>query len=210
MKPLIQSATTSLVFFLISATASADGPGYWPQWRGPSGQGCVTDSKVPLEWSDSKNLLWKCQLPGAGHSTPVIWGDRAFLTCANGNGSKRWVMCVNTASGKIAWQKLAADAILEKIHNTNSHASPSCVTDGERVYAFFGTPGLFCYDLDGKLVWHHRFGIFTSLTGWGIGASPVLFENLVIQNCDNDGTRVRTVSPKDVAPPDLEIGRAHV
>jgi outer membrane protein assembly factor BamB len=89
------------ILFLTASAARAEGPGYWPQWRGPSGQGYVTDTKVPLEWSETKNLLWKIKLPGVGHSTPVIWGERAFLTCCNKDGSKRWVVCVNTASGKI-------------------------------------------------------------------------------------------------------------
>ena len=196
---------TPALALAFSTVLFAEGPGYWPQWRGPSGQGYVTDSKVPLEWSESKNLLWKTELPGAGHSTPVIWGERLFLTCANGNGSKRWVVCVNTGDGKIEWQHLAAEGIVEKTYQTNTHASPSCVTDGEHVYAFFGTPGLFCYTLDGKLVWHHNFGIFTSETGWGIGASPVLYENLVIQNCDNDGPNWLPPgkSPKDAAPESL-------
>ncbi len=199
------SVLTLAASLLAGAPLLADGPGYWPQWRGPSGQGYVTDTKVPLEWSATKNLLWKTNLPGAGHSTPIIWGNRLFLTCANGNGSKRWVVCVDTNSGKIEWQQLASEGLVEKKYQTNSHASPSCVTDGEHIYAFFGTPGLFCYTLDGKPVWRHEFGIFTSETGWGIGASPVLYQNLVIQNCDNDGAKFLPPgkTPKDAAPESL-------
>jgi outer membrane protein assembly factor BamB len=191
--------------FVLAAPALADGPGYWPQWRGPTGQGYATDDKVPLEWSATKNLLWKTKLPGAGHSTPIIWGDRAFLTCANADGSERRVVCVNTKTGEIAWEKLASKGISEKTHATSSHATGSCVTDGTYVYAFFGTPGIYCYDFGGKQIWHHSFGVFTSEANWGVGASPVLYDNLVIQNCDNDFPDFvpKGINPKDCAPASL-------
>lgn len=192
-------------FVLLSSFLRADdakGPAWWPQWRGPSGQGYVEDSRIPLEWSATKNLLWKTPLPGAGHSTPVIWGDRAFLTCANRDGSERIVLCVRTSDGKIVWNKTVYKGDPDRTHGTNTHASPSCVTDGQRVYAFFGTPGMYCLDLNGKQLWHHAFGVFTSETGWGIGASPVLFENLVIQNCDNDGP---DFAPKGVVKKDCAL-----
>ncbi len=197
--------TTLFAALLTAAPAQSQHADEWAQWRGPSGQGYVTGEMPPLEWSDSKNLLWKTELPGGGHSTPVIWGDRLFLTCADASGERRWVVCIETKTGKIRWQDLASKGITEQIHSTNSQASPSCVTDGKYVYAFFGTPGMFCFDLDGKRIWEHQFGIFTSETHWGIGASPVLFENLVIQNCDNDGPRFLPPgrSPKDAAPASL-------
>jgi outer membrane protein assembly factor BamB len=176
------------VLFLCVSSLRAEGPAWWPQWRGPSGQGYATDSKVPLEWSATKNLLWKLKLPGAGHSTPIIWGDRIFLTCANDKlGTMRYVVCIGT-DGKPKWQReIKAEG--GQVHSATAHATASCATDGKRVYAFFGTPGLFCYDLDGKLLWQHRFGIFTCSVSpnWGVGASPLLFEDLVIQNCDTDG-----------------------
>ncbi|HEV3144110.1 MAG TPA: PQQ-binding-like beta-propeller repeat protein [Gemmataceae bacterium] len=190
----MKTAVLSLAFvFLILVPAAAfsgepAGPAYWPQWRGPSGQGYCDDTRVPLEWSESKNLLWKTKLPGAGHSTPIIWGDRLFLTSAKDNGQDRMIVCVRTTDGKILWQKSASKGgNPEAIHKTSSYASPSCATDGTFVYGFFGNAGLFCYDFEGKQIWQHNFGIFTSETGWGVGASPVLFEDLVIQNCDNDG-----------------------
>jgi outer membrane protein assembly factor BamB len=160
----------------------------WPHWRGPSGQGYSEDQRVPLTWSETDNLLWKTELPGKGNSTPIIWEDRIFLTASSRDGKERSVLCVRAEDGKILWNNLAAtDARPEKTHSWNGYASPSCTTDGHYVYAFFGTPGLFCYDFDGKLIWKHSFGIFTSNAPWGIGASPFLFEDLVIQNCDNDG-----------------------
>src|SRR5262249_31754016 len=157
-------------------------------WRGPSGQGYSDDTKVPLTWSEKANVLWKTALPGSGHSTPIVWGDRLFLTAAKDKGNERYVVCVGAADGKVLWSQLASKgAGVDKIHNWNTYASSSCATDGKYVFAFFGTPGLFCYDFEGKQIWKHSFGVFTSETGWGTGASPFVFENLVIMNCDNDG-----------------------
>lgn len=161
---------------------------HWAQWRGPSGQGIAKDSRVPLAWSPTENLLWKTKLPGVGNSTPIIWGDRIFLTSADKAGKERYVLCLRTSDGKILWKQLAAeDPDPGPTNEWNGYATPSCATDGKHVYAFFGTPGLFCYDLDGKLVWKHVFGKFVLQTGWGIAASPFLYEDLVIQNCDHDG-----------------------
>jgi outer membrane protein assembly factor BamB len=161
----------------------------WVHWRGPSGQGYTDDTRVPLTWSETGNVLWKTKLPGRGNSSPVVWGDRVFLTSADDRGAERYVLCVRTTDGQLLWKQTAAKGVApEKTHNWNGYASPSCTTDGKHVYAFFGTPGLFCYDFDGKLVWKHEFGTFLSEAGWGTGASPFLFEDLVIQNCDNDGT----------------------
>jgi outer membrane protein assembly factor BamB len=178
-----------LVVLLVSLF-SVTPPSTWPQWRGPGGQGVSEDPRVPLSWSDRDNLLWKTPLPGNGNSTPVVWGDRIFLTAAVGKGDERHVLCLSARDGKILWQQTASRGVDPgKTHPWNGYASASCATDGEHVYAFFGTPGLFCYDLDGRLVWKHTFGTFTSEAGWGTAASPMLFEDLVIQNCDNDGPR---------------------
>jgi outer membrane protein assembly factor BamB len=171
-----------------AAPAETSGPAFWPQWRGPSGQGYCGDSRVPLSWSETENLLWKAKLPGKGNSTPIIWGERIFLTASSPNGKERLVLCLSRRDGKILWQRDATrDALPERTYSWNGYASASCVTDGKHVYAFFGTPGLFCYDFEGRLVWKHDFGVFTSEAGWGTAASPFLFEDSVIQNCDNDG-----------------------
>jgi outer membrane protein assembly factor BamB len=156
--------------------------------RGPSGQGHFQDDKVPLTWSDSENLLWKTALPGVGNSTPAIVGDRIFLTSSSPKGEERFVICLRASNGEVLWKQTASkggDA--GRTHAMNGYASPSCAVDDTHVYAFFGTPGLFCYDFEGKLIWKRDFGLMTTDTGWGIAASPVLFENLVIQNCDNSG-----------------------
>jgi outer membrane protein assembly factor BamB len=162
----------------------------WHQWRGPTGQGYSDDKRVPLTWSKTKHILWKTELPGGGNSTPIVWGDRIFLTAASKDGKERYVVCIRASDGQELWKKVASKGVAPgQTHKWNGYASASCTTDGKHVYAFFGTPGLFCYDIDGKFVWKHEFGIFTSEQGWGTGASPFLFEDLVIQNCDNDGPR---------------------
>ncbi len=192
----LPTRTACLASFLLTLSLPAAAPAplsreaYWPQWRGPSGQGYSDDPRVPLSWSEKENLLWKTPLPGGGNSTPVVWGDRVFLTAASAKGDERYVLCISARDGKVLWQQTASKGgEPDRTHGWNGYASASCVTDGERVYAFFGTPGLFCYDIEGKLLWKHTFGVFTSALGWGTAASPFLFEDLVIQNCDNDGAQ---------------------
>jgi outer membrane protein assembly factor BamB len=182
----------SLALFCGLALSHADTPtpraANWPQWRGPSGQGYCDDTRAPLSWSETQNLLWKIKLPGPGNSTPIVWGDRIFLTAAGDRGAERYVLCVRASDGKVLWQKTAARGVVpERSHVWNGWASPSCATDGSHVYAFFGTPGLFCYDLEGNQLWKKTFGAFRSETGWGTGASPFLHGDRVILNCDNDG-----------------------
>jgi outer membrane protein assembly factor BamB len=159
----------------------------WPQWRGPRRDGHSSDTRVPLHWGPTQNLKWQIDLPGAGNSSPVAWGKRIFLTAATKGGSERLVLCVDRHSGKILWQKVAAkNPPEEPLHAWNTHASSTCATDGERVYAFFGTPGLFCYDIEGNLLWSKDFGPLVAGTGWGGGAaSPMLHEDLVVVNGDH-------------------------
>jgi outer membrane protein assembly factor BamB len=183
---------SSLVLtFLPLAGSGAEAPArpsaYWPMWRGPEQNGYASDTRAPLEWSEKKNLRWKIDLPGFGNSSPIVWGERVFLTSATKDGTERWVLCVDRREGKILWKDTAYKGPREgKIHEWNTHASASCVTDGERIYAFFGTPGIFCYDFEGKQLWKRDFGKMDTSTEWGVGAaSPALFENLVIINGDH-------------------------
>jgi len=195
--------TLAAVLLPSTPLPSAETVAAWPQWRGPSGQGYTDDADVPLKWGEQENLLWKTDLPGSGNSTPVVWGDRLFLTCSAKNGDERLVVCVRVADGEILWKQTASTGVpAGRTHQWNGYASASCTTDGRYVYAFFGTPGLFCYDFDGKLIWKHSFGVFVSEAGWGTAASPFLYEDLIIQNCDNDGPRAAPggVRAEDVAP----------
>lgn len=163
----------------------------WPSWRGPSRDGHSTDTRVPLEWGNAKNVKWTVDLPGTGNSSPVVWDDRIYLTAATKQGDERWILCINRKSGKIVWQRAAVKGLPpESTHEWNTHASATCATDGLRVYAFFGTPGMCCYDMEGNLLWRKSFGTLASSTGWAAGAaSPILFENLVIVNGDQGAIR---------------------
>lgn len=175
----------------------------WPQWRGPRQDGHSGDPRAPLWWGPGENLKWQIDLPGVGNSSPVVWGERVFLTAATKTGTERWVVCIDRTSGKILWQQTAAKGLpAEPVHAWNTHASATCATDGERVYAFFGTPGLFCYDFKGNLLWKKDFGPLVSSTGWGAGAaSPILFEGLVFVNGDHGSYRGQADdSGKDYGP----------
>jgi outer membrane protein assembly factor BamB len=201
------TAILSLLGLLLCTAVRSESPSVekrtWAHWRGPSGQGYVEDSRVPLSWSETQNLLWKIDLPGTGNSTPIVWGDRLVLTGASKNGDERFVICFKTTDGSLLWRQTASQGVEPgKSHNWNGYASASCATDGTHVYAFFGTPGLFCYDFDGNLLWKHSFGVFTADTGWGSGASPIVVGNLVIQNCDNSGAAAlpKDRKPEDAAP----------
>ncbi|VAX38276.1 hypothetical protein MNBD_PLANCTO02-1953 [hydrothermal vent metagenome] len=170
------------VFLLTSQTLFSKGN--WARWRGPNQDGHTTDATLPEKWSD-KNVLWKQKLPGIGQSSPCIWGDKIYLTAALERGRKRLVLCLSRKTGKIIWQKEAWQGVPEPTHRMNGWASSTCVTDGKRVYAFFGRAGgLYCYSAQGELLWNKKLGNFDS--PWGTAACPVLVDDLVIQNCDSD------------------------
>ena len=170
----------TIVVFSISLRAEEN----WNQFRGPTGRGHVTDSKVPTKWS-SESVVWKIDLPGVGQSSPVNWGNKVFLTSAEDDGRTRIVLCYDLSSGKELWRKTIPCDSPEQTHKMNSRATPTCATDGERVYAFFGPAGFHCFDLDGKLLWSKDLGGFPG--GWGIAASPAIVDDMVIQNCDCSG-----------------------
>ena len=173
-----------LVGCLLTVSNVSAGPTDWPGWRGPNGDGHSSETGLPSTWNRNQ-LKWRKALPGSGQSSPVVWGNRVFLTTALGDGREREILCIDRNSHKLLWQKTVWRGAPERIHKMNSWATPTCTTDGERVYAFFGRGGgLFCYTVDGKPVWHVDLGQFTS--PWGTAASPVLVGNLVIQNCDAD------------------------
>jgi outer membrane protein assembly factor BamB len=171
---------SSLAFCLTTAAAEPN----WPRWRGPDGDSHSSETGLPVKW-DSTSIVWKTALPGSGQSSPIIWGDRIFLTAAAGNGKTRLVMGIDRKSGKIVWEHEAWTGIPEATHAQNGWASPSCVTDGEHVAAFFGKGGLHCYTVDGKHLWSRNLGEFPGQ--WGTAASPIIVGDLVIQNCEAAG-----------------------
>ncbi len=152
----------------------------WPAWRGPSQQGVTSETDLPVLWSRTENIRWRTPLPERGNSTPIVWEDRIFVTQPEDQENRRTLMCFDRAAGKLLWQEGLTFAEKEPTHNTNPFCSPSPVTDGERVIVWFGSAGLACYDLAGKLLWHRDLGSVNH--HWGSGSSPVLVGNLCIIN----------------------------
>ncbi|MGH9721285.1 MAG: PQQ-binding-like beta-propeller repeat protein [Bryobacteraceae bacterium] len=155
-----------------------EGKRYWPRWRGPSGQGVVPDGAYVDTWSDTQNVAWKVELPGSGNSSPVIWGDRIFLTAAYEGGLRRSILCLRRSDGKVLWETFAPNASPERTNRKNGHASGTPATDGERVYAYLGNHGLLAVDLDGKQVWHRGLGDVSAYHG--TACSPLLYKDRVI------------------------------
>ncbi len=151
---------------------------YWPFWRGPSGQGLVASTGYPDTWSDTENVIWKVPVPGRGHSSPVVWGERLFLTTAAADGTSRSVLCFRRSDGKLLWERAVPEAPAEKLYPKNSYASSSATTDGKLVYAYFGNAGVVAVDFDGKLVWHTSLGTVTLYHG--PGGSPFLYKDTLI------------------------------
>ncbi len=177
------SRTLPLQVFLFAALAStAVSADDWPGWRGPAGSGHSKETGLPIRW-DAKSVVWKIALPGEGQSSPVICGDRIFLTAALDRGMKRIVLAVDRNTGKTLWQQEAWSGVPEGSHKMNGWATATCATDGARVYAYFGKGGLHCYSVDGKKLWSRDLGTFPG--PWGTSACPLLVGDLLIQNCDS-------------------------
>ncbi len=173
---------TVLTLFVVAGREASAGQN-WPRWRGPRGDGHSTATNLPQRWT-ADSVAWKVPVKGSGQSSPIVWGDRVFLTSAAQEGRQRLVSCFDARDGALTWEHVAWTGEPEKIHQMNSWASASCATDGEVVVAFFGKGGLHAYTLDGKHLWSRDLGPFEG--PWGTAASPVIVGNLVIQNGDAD------------------------
>ncbi len=205
MRPLLLLLALGLA---ISGPVGADS--YWPQWRGPLGTGVAPQADPPVSWSESENIRWKVALPGKGHSSPVVWGQRVFATTAVPYGEAappRYsgvpgghdeipieqahqfaVLALDRSSGKTLWQRNLHQALPhEGGHYTASLASHSPVTDGEHLFVFFGSYGLYCLNLDGEVLWEKDFGPMHTLHGHGEGSSPALHGDVVVVNWDHEG-----------------------
>ena len=182
----------------------------WPHWRGPLGTGVSPTGQPPVEWSEDNNIRWKIDLPGRGHATPIVWGDRVFLTTAEPFGPRleprmsgrpgehdnlavsqrhRFIaLAVSRQTGKLLWQQTLSEALPEEgAHYSASLASASPVADAQHVFAFFGSHGLFCLDHDGKQIWKKDLGRMHTKHGHGEGASPVLHGQTLVINWDHEG-----------------------
>jgi outer membrane protein assembly factor BamB len=196
-----------LLLGIVEARAAEEN---WPQWRGPYGTGAASNANPPVDWSEAKNVRWKVAVPGKGHSTPIVWGDRIFLTTAVPFGEtlppkysaapgthdgvpvtqrhEFVVVAFNRRDGKVLWKK----AVNKKLpheggHYTGSLASNSAVTDGEHVFAFFGSHGLYCLGMNGEVKWEKQFGAMQTKHGHGESASPALHGEMLFINWDQDG-----------------------
>jgi outer membrane protein assembly factor BamB len=165
----------------------------WPGWRGPRADGTVTDTGFPLNWSATENVKWKTELPGTGHSSPVVSQGKVFVAGCVESEKKRVLYCVDRASGKILWERAAVVSDLEKKHNENSWASSTPAADGERVYiTFLDRPQMrvYCYDYRGNKLWEKNPGEFHSVHGFC--SPPMLYKDLVIVNGDQDAPKGQT------------------
>ena len=177
----------------------------WPQFRGPSGSGiAAADAHPATTWSATQNMKWKVALPGPGSSSPVIAGERVFITCYSGYGDgssgagpeklQRHLVCLERNSGKVLWDKSVPAELPEDEYSGNlrehGYASNTPVTDGERVYAFFGKTGVLAFDFDGRQLWKVNVGKQSSNRRWGSAASPILCQNTVIVNAAEEGRSV--------------------
>jgi len=151
----------------------------WPRWRGPTGQGTTTETGLPLRWSPTEHVAWKVEIPGRGNSSPVIWGDRIFLTTAFDKGKRRSLVGVRRSDGALLFVRDAPEAAPEPdVRDKNGYASATPVVDGERVVAFLGSVGLVAFDLDGNLVWRRELPAIHATHG--VAASPVICGDLAI------------------------------
>ena len=189
-------------------------PQYWPQWRGPLATGEAPGAVPPVRWSEDENVRWKVELPGHGNGTPVVWADTLFVLVAEAIGDalreappdtdsaeklpfqrkltpthrQRFsIMAIRRADGSTLWSQVAAEDLPhEQIHEDGSWASSSAVTDGEHVFAYFGSHGLFAYDMRGEEVWEQQLGEMSRL-GFGEGSSPALHGDTLVVQRDQEG-----------------------
>lgn len=161
----------------LAATAHAAN---WPSWRGPHNDGTCDETGLPMKWSATENIAWKTALPGPGNSTPVVWGDKVFITQSLDNGARRVLLCFDKKTGVKRWEAGTTGDPAETTHKTNPHCSGSPATDSERVIVTFGSAGVFCYDMAGKELWRRDLGPQFHI--WGSGTSPVIVGDMVFLN----------------------------
>ena len=216
-KPMIDSPHSPRCLLLISLLflffCNANAQTNWPQWRG-DGSGISAERDLPVEWSETKNIRWKTAIPGRGHSSPIVWGSRVFVTTSiegpvipgaeavrhvrrgqeykhpdsvgADHGYTMKLLCFDLESGKLKWERTVYEGqVYDNRHRKNTYASATPTTDGKYVYLSFEAEGLYCYDFDGKRVWKTSLGKIAK-GGMGPGTSPIIYRDLVILQCDQE------------------------
>jgi outer membrane protein assembly factor BamB len=180
----------------------------WPGWRGPRGDGISVEKNLPLTWGEKENIRWKTPIPGKGHSSPIVWGDRIFVTTCLEDKGERVLICLDRRDGSVLWRRTVLTAKLEKKHPLNSFASATPITDGKHVWvAFLAYPDMqaACYDFEGNKVWMRSPGKLLSIHGFC--SSPILHKNLVILNGDQDAKAYIVALDKDTGEERWRIDR---
>ncbi len=194
------------VFISILLLSSCDSDN-WPQFRGPNSNQLTSEKVLPLEWSTEKNLSWNYNLPGRGWSCPIVWRNKVFFANAvlddpsvmpDVQEGRRLdnpvdevynfeVICLDLETGKELWKKTAYNGKPRyKTHRDNNYAPETMVTDGKHVYAYFGMTGLYCYDMEGNLVWEKDLGNYPMQSNWGTSSSPILYKKVLYMQIDNE------------------------
>jgi outer membrane protein assembly factor BamB len=189
----------SLLFLLcLTSIALAEN---WPAFRGPTGQGISSETGIPIEWSATSNVAWKVDIPGLGWSSPVVWGDRVIVTTATNGGVSCQVICLDRLSGKVFWDTEVVQQTPRRKEDRNSYATPTPVTDGQRIYVAFGDGSLAALSMAGVVIWRNRD--FKFYSQHGLGVSPILYQDLFIipfdGSSDGEDKKVGWQKPWDKA-----------
>ena len=202
-------AAPAVAIFFLLADASSLPAAEWARFRGPNGLGISSDAEVPLSWSESENLKWKTELPGPGSSSPIICGDRLFVTCYSGYGVERGasgniedlerhLLCLDRNSGSVLWSRVVKAEMPEDPFSglgipEHGYATNTPVTDGQRVYVFFGKTGVLAFDFEGNQLWKADVGHESSNRRWGTAASLILYNEMVIVNASEESQSIRAL-----------------
>ncbi len=189
--PVLKTNITCCVIFLLLTLPAVTHAENWPQWRGPQGNGVSPESSIPLEWSRTKNVLWRTGLPGAGGATPAVWGDNIFVTSAEGKDLV--LLCIGT-DGKQKWKQTITTGNREVRSGEGNSAAPSPSTDGKHVWAFFANGALCCYTVDGEKVWQfnteERYGKLKN--AFGMTSTPILDKGVLYLQLIQGDQNVKT------------------
>ena len=215
LKTILPFFVLSGLLFVLNTLQAQDKSAFtdnWPEWRGIYNTGAVTAGKTPTEFSETKNVKWKIEIPGKGHATPIIWGNQIIIQTAVATDKKVEkpdaagkpaspmaanqtdlihqfkVISVDKATGKINWQTVVKEVQpTERTHELGSWASNSALTDGKNIFAHFGSRGLYCLDMKGKVLWERNFGQMDIVASFGEGSSPAMYKDKIFVPWDHQG-----------------------